>query len=82
MPPIIDIERCTGCGLCAAICPMHIFTRAGNTPKTPPVVAYPEECWHCNACGLDCPAHAIALRLPLNYMLLRVDASTLRGQEA
>ena len=75
MPPVVDPERCVGCGLCAAICPMHIFT---HEPKQAPTVAYPEECWHCNACGLDCPAGAISIRLPLNYMVLHVDADTLR----
>ena len=45
----------------------------------PPEVAYGEECWHCNACVLDCPAKAVSLRLPLNYMLLHVDADTLHS---
>ena len=47
MPPRIDPEKCTGCGLCA--------------------------------CVLDCPAKAVSLRLPLNYMLLHVDADTLHS---
>ncbi|MCQ2444858.1 MAG: ferredoxin family protein [Mailhella sp.] len=74
MPPIIHADKCKGCGTCAAICPMNLFKyEKGSVPT----VAYPEECWHCNACVLDCPAKAVELRLPLNYMLLHVDASSL-----
>ena len=77
MPPRIDPEKCTGCGSCASICPLQVFRQ--KQPKTTPEVAYGEECWHCNACVLDCPAKAVSLRLPLNYMLLHVDADTLHS---
>ena len=73
MPPVINQELCTGCGTCADICPMNVFEQ--DAPKTEPRVAYGEECWHCNACVLDCPKKAVSLRIPLNYMLLHVDAS-------
>ena len=32
----------------------------------------------CNACGLDCPQGAVSLQIPLNYMLLRIEASQLK----
>ena len=72
MPPYILEDRCTRCGMCAAVCPMQLFKHEKNQT---PQVAYPEECWHCNACVLDCPKKAVTLRIPLNYMLLHVDAS-------
>lgn len=75
MPPRIDAEKCVGCGICADICPMQVFAR--TAPKTAPTVAYGEECWHCNACVLDCPSKAVSLRLPLNYMVLHRDVSSL-----
>lgn len=76
MPPMIHADLCTHCGMCATICPMNIFKHEkGQEPE----IAYPEECWHCNACVLDCPAKAIELSLPLNYMVLHVDADTLHA---
>lgn len=76
MPPFIHEERCTHCGLCAAICPMQLFK---HEKKMVPIVAYPKECWHCNACVLDCPENAVELRIPLNYSLLHVDVTTLHS---
>ena len=73
MPPVINKDLCIGCGTCADICPMNVFEQ--EAPKTCPSVAYGEECWHCNACVLDCPKKAVSLRIPLNYMLLHVDAA-------
>ena len=64
MPPVINKDLCIGCGTCEQ-----------EAPKTVPSVAYGEECWHCNACVLDCPKKAVSLRIPLNYMLLHVDAA-------
>jgi len=72
MPPKINVDLCSKCGICADICPLHVFSQ--KEKKTVPIVAYGEECWHCNACVLDCPSKALSLRIPLNYQLLHVDA--------
>ncbi len=64
MPPIIDEDKCTACGVCVNVCPQDVYW--GSEKKKMPVVSYPEECWHCNACVLDCPVEgAIRLRIPL-----------------
>ena len=73
MPPIIDKEKCNGCGVCADICPTDVFRTAGR--KEIPEIKYPEECWHCNACVLDCKQDAITLRIPLPAMMLHVEAN-------
>lgn len=77
MPPVIDKEKCTGCGLCADICPLQVFRHKAKSTE----VRRPYECWHCNACVLDCPVKAIELRLPMTHMILYVDSDSLRPEE-
>jgi adenylylsulfate reductase subunit B len=69
MPPVINLEECNGCGVCADVCPLDVIKMRNGLPE----VAYPEECWHCASCKLDCPRGAIELRIPLPLMLLRVE---------
>ena len=80
MPPLIDREKCTGCGTCAEICNSNLFVFDRSVDKFPRI-KFPEECWHCDSCVLDCPVVAISLRIPLSYGLMHVDASTLTTKE-
>lgn len=68
MPPIINKDKCNGCGKCVEICPTDVFfgTKKGQVP----VVAYPDQCWHESACANDCPKGAIRLRVPLPMMVI------------
>ena len=72
MPPIINKEKCNGCGVCADICPTDVFKTVKKAEV--PEIRYPEECWHCNACVLDCKQSALALRIPLPAMMLYAEA--------
>lgn len=60
MPPVINIEKCNGCGICDLHCPLDVifFDEKNNIPS----VKYPEECWHCGSCRLDCPTGAISIK--------------------
>ncbi len=78
MPPVIDAQKCSGCGLCADICPLDVFYH--EKAKTTPHVQHGDECWHCNACVMDCPCQAVELRIPLNYQILHVDAKQLHQE--
>ncbi len=64
MPPVIDMENCTGCGICDLHCPLDIIYMEGDTPE----VRYPDECWHCGACRQDCPAGAVEIVFPLSML--------------
>ena len=67
MPPLIDEQLCTRCGICTDICPQDCFSQPADTF---PVVPYGRECWHCGACVMDCPVEAIHLELPLQMHLV------------
>lgn len=62
MPAVIDIRKCTGCGICDDICPGDIIHMDEKTNKA--VVLYPEECWYCASCRADCPEDAISFTFP------------------
>ena len=79
MPPVIDREKCVGCGVCADVCPLQVFRYSPKTDKVPEVKR-PDECWHCNACVLDCPKKAVDLRFPLHYLVTTTDAEALNGR--
>lgn len=68
MPPVINIKKCSKCGICAEICTMDVFSH--EKKGIIPIVKYPDECWHCRACIMDCKAEAILLRIPLPYRIL------------
>lgn len=73
MPPVIDPEKCTACGLCAEYCAEDVFF--GSEDERVPKVTYPEFCAHCSCCVYVCPVEAIWLRIPIPMQLLYKDPS-------
>ena len=55
--PALDQQACTGCGLCAARCPVQVVALRGGTI----VFVHPESCTYCGECEAVCPTQAIAL---------------------
>ena len=69
MPPVINEEKCSKCGICVDICAEDVFF--GSKKREIPLVTCPELCMHCNCCVDDCPVEgAIALRTPANLMIV------------
>jgi NAD-dependent dihydropyrimidine dehydrogenase PreA subunit len=50
-------EKCNGCGICVACCPMDVLRLDEEAGKA--VVAYPDDCVACWGCESFCPVSAI-----------------------
>ena len=55
----VDLEKCTGCGECANICPVQVY-ELGPDGKTNPVNA--GECVGCMSCVEVCPVQCIEVK--------------------
>lgn len=51
--PVVDVAKCTSCGLCAKVCEFNAIAMLQK-----PLV-FPELCHGCGACALVCPVGAI-----------------------
>ena len=55
--PIIDPNRCEGCGDCVQVCPRDVLRLVNGLAA----LAYPERCNYCGDCEEHCPTEAISL---------------------
>jgi NAD-dependent dihydropyrimidine dehydrogenase PreA subunit len=53
--PLIDVRRCTGCGVCVECCPTHAVALCGGKA----FIARPADCTFCEICETYCPTGAI-----------------------
>jgi len=61
--PVIDPDRCTGCGRCVAVCPPHVLSLQARADwRKSAVLHAPAQCTGCSLCAWRCPFDAIAMR--------------------
>lgn len=53
--PVIEAEKCNGCGLCISVCACHALVLVDNVIK----IIEMEECGWCLQCEIVCPTWAI-----------------------
>ena len=56
MAAIVDIDVCTGCGICVDECPLSAIELVNDKAKVDA-----EECTECGTCVDECPNEAISL---------------------
>lgn len=54
----LDQEKCTGCGMCAIVCPHGVFEMKDGRAH----ITERDRCMECSACALNCPFEAITVR--------------------
>jgi MinD superfamily P-loop ATPase len=54
--PKVDLERCTGCGLCVSVCVCKALILVNNIV----MVVETEKCGWCTECEAVCPVKAIS----------------------
>ncbi len=63
--PVVDPDRCTGCGRCVGICPPHVLWLQvqGPQPWGPKRAELHDAsgCTGCAHCAVVCPFHAITM---------------------
>lgn len=60
MPEIqLAEDRCIGCGLCEAFCPVSVFEMREQDGRVLPVAVREADCWACETCVGQCPQGAL-----------------------
>lgn len=54
----LNIELCTGCGLCTIVCPHAVFDITNKKARITNI----DNCMECGACALNCEFGAISVR--------------------
>ena len=55
---VVNMDWCTGCGICAAFCPRKVL----EVKREKISIADSEACIKCGLCELRCPDYAIHVR--------------------
>jgi len=54
----LNFDKCIGCGMCAIVCPHHVFEIRDRKA----VILDIDACMECGACANNCPTKAITVR--------------------
>ncbi|HWR01201.1 MAG TPA: 4Fe-4S dicluster domain-containing protein [Chlorobaculum sp.] len=61
---LVNIDLCTGCGICANVCPVSCVTIVKSELNFNGVATVDQRCTGCNICAIDCPWFAIIMVKP------------------
>jgi len=70
----VDIERCTGCGICVGVCPQRAISLHNDL-----AVINQEQCIQCETCAEVCPVGAIRKVVPTHAQITKGGDSMVYG---
>jgi heterodisulfide reductase subunit A len=74
LTPVISPEKCTGCGLCARVCPYNAIIVNKEQKRSEVIEA---ACAGCGTCGAECPFGAIEMKHFSDMQIVaEIDAAT------
>ena len=59
--PLINPDRCTGCGWCVAVCAPHVLHLHSENRRKTSTLSSAQDCTGCALCAVRCPFDAIAM---------------------
>ena len=57
MRVLVDQDACTGCGMCAQVCPHGVFAIEDHKAR----IVDRDACMECGACARNCPVSALSV---------------------
>lgn len=54
----MEVDRCTGCGMCLEVCPHNVFMMKDGKSA----IVAKDACMECGACAKNCPVNALEVK--------------------
>lgn len=77
----LDRDACTGCGLCAVVCPHGVMAVNGNGVGKKAQIVDLDGCMECGACANNCPTGAVRVTPGVGCAAYIIQ-SWIKGEEA
>lgn len=71
----LDASRCTGCGMCTAVCPHRVFSLVDKRAA----IGRRDDCMECGACARNCADGAITVQAGVGCAAAVINGALGRG---